>query len=85
MWLAERGDSYYQGGEFFTQRLIYRKLAKHFQVAPEEFRPEAYGLPPPPPPASQMSGSHSPRGKRGQFLKTQRPSGSAALGVKKMK
>ncbi|CAH9070363.1 unnamed protein product [Cuscuta europaea] len=46
MWLAERGDSYYQGGEFFTQRLIYRKLAKHFQVAPEEFRPEAYGLPP---------------------------------------
>ncbi|CAH9056586.1 unnamed protein product [Cuscuta europaea] len=85
MWLAERGDSYYQGGEFFTQRLIYRKLAKHFQVAPEEFRPEAYGLPPPPPRASQMSGSRSPRGKRGQFLKTRRPSGSAALGVKKMK
>ncbi|CAH9104964.1 unnamed protein product [Cuscuta europaea] len=27
MWLAERGDSYYQGGEFFTQRLIYRRLA----------------------------------------------------------
>ncbi|CAH9119365.1 unnamed protein product [Cuscuta europaea] len=47
MWLAERGDSYYQGGEFFTQRLIYRKLAKYFHVAPEEFRPEAYGLPPP--------------------------------------
>ncbi|CAH9118458.1 unnamed protein product [Cuscuta europaea] len=46
MWLAERGDSYYQGGEFFTQRLIYRKLAKHFQVAPLEFHPEAYGLPP---------------------------------------
>ncbi|CAH9112828.1 unnamed protein product [Cuscuta europaea] len=23
MWLAEKGDSYYQGGEFFTQRLIY--------------------------------------------------------------
>ncbi|CAH9095006.1 unnamed protein product [Cuscuta europaea] len=81
MWLAERGDSYYQGGEFFTQRLIYRKLAKHFQVAPEEFRPEAYGLPP----ASQTSGSRSPRGKRGQFLKTRRPSGSAALGVKRMK
>ncbi|CAH9096979.1 unnamed protein product [Cuscuta europaea] len=81
MWLAERGDSYYQGGEFFTQRLIYRKLAKHFQVAPEEFRPEAYGLPP----ASQMSGSRSPRGKRDRFLKTRRPSGSAALVVKRMK
>ncbi|CAH9094147.1 unnamed protein product, partial [Cuscuta europaea] len=46
MWLAERGDSYYQGGEFFTQRLIYRKLARHFQIAPEAFHPEAYGLPP---------------------------------------
>ncbi|CAH9104453.1 unnamed protein product [Cuscuta europaea] len=46
MWFAERGDSYYQGGEFFTQRLIYRKLARHFKVSPEEFHPEAYGLPP---------------------------------------
>ncbi|CAH9112904.1 unnamed protein product [Cuscuta europaea] len=46
MWLAEKGDSYYQGGEFFTQRLIYRKLARHFKVSPEEFQPEAYGLPP---------------------------------------
>ncbi|CAH9101940.1 unnamed protein product [Cuscuta europaea] len=46
MWLAKRGESYYQGGEFFTQRLIYRKLARHFKIAPEEFHPEAYGLPP---------------------------------------
>ncbi|CAH9074634.1 unnamed protein product [Cuscuta europaea] len=46
MWLAEKGDSYYQGGEFFTQRLIYRKLARHFKLSPEEFQPEAYGLPP---------------------------------------
>ncbi|CAH9105651.1 unnamed protein product [Cuscuta europaea] len=46
MWLAEKGNSYYQGGEFFTQRLIYRKLARHFKLSPEEFQPEAYGLPP---------------------------------------
>ncbi|CAH9096735.1 unnamed protein product, partial [Cuscuta europaea] len=46
MWLAAKGDSYYQGREFFTQRLIYRKLALHFNIWPEEFRPEACGLPP---------------------------------------
>ncbi|CAH9111357.1 unnamed protein product [Cuscuta europaea] len=46
MWLAERSDSYYQCGEFFTQRLIYRKLAQHFNVSPVDFKPEAYGLPP---------------------------------------
>ncbi|CAH9090117.1 unnamed protein product [Cuscuta europaea] len=46
MCLAEKGDSYYQGGEFFTQRLIYRKLARHFKLSPEEFQPEVYGLPP---------------------------------------
>ncbi|CAH9111794.1 unnamed protein product [Cuscuta europaea] len=45
MWLAVKGDSYYQGGEFFTQRLIYRKLDQHFNILPEEFQPEAYGLP----------------------------------------
>ncbi|CAH9097762.1 unnamed protein product [Cuscuta europaea] len=62
-WMAERGDSYYQGGEFFTQHLVYRRLARHFEVSLEEFDPSAYGLPPlqpdvrPPPPP--------PRAKRG--------------------
>ncbi|CAH9075293.1 unnamed protein product [Cuscuta europaea] len=46
MWLAEKGESYYQGGEFFTQLLIYRKLAQYFNVSLEDFKPEAYGLPP---------------------------------------
>ncbi|CAH9051837.1 unnamed protein product [Cuscuta europaea] len=43
-WMAERGDSYYQGGEFFTQHLVYRRLARHFNVCLEEFDPSAYGL-----------------------------------------
>ncbi|CAH9118114.1 unnamed protein product, partial [Cuscuta europaea] len=67
MWLAEKGDSYYQGGEFFTQRLIYRKLARHFNISPEEFHPKAYGLPP----GSQTSGSPSPKAKRGRCSKIQ--------------
>ncbi|CAH9103860.1 unnamed protein product [Cuscuta europaea] len=45
-WMAEKGDIYYQGGEFFTQHLVYRRLAGHFQVSLEEFDPSAYGLPP---------------------------------------
>ncbi|CAH9050489.1 unnamed protein product [Cuscuta europaea] len=45
-WMAERGDSYYQGGEFFTQHLIYRRLARHFGVSLEQFDPSVYGLPP---------------------------------------
>ncbi|CAH9105903.1 unnamed protein product [Cuscuta europaea] len=44
-WMAETGDSYYQGGEFFTQHLVYRRLARHFKVPLEEFDPSAYGLP----------------------------------------
>ncbi|CAH9105046.1 unnamed protein product [Cuscuta europaea] len=44
-WMAEKGDSYYQGGEFFTQHLVYRRLARHFKVPLEEFDPSAYGLP----------------------------------------
>ncbi|CAH9083892.1 unnamed protein product, partial [Cuscuta europaea] len=72
MWLAEKCDSYYQGGEFFTHRLIYRKLARHFKLSPEEFQPEAYGLPP----GNQTLGSPSPKAKRGRSLKIQRPSGN---------
>ncbi|CAH9085667.1 unnamed protein product, partial [Cuscuta epithymum] len=30
MWLARKGKSYYEGGEYFTQANIYRKLARHF-------------------------------------------------------
>ncbi|CAH9092836.1 unnamed protein product [Cuscuta europaea] len=45
-WMAERGDSFYQGGEFFTQHLIYRRLAGHFAVSLEQFDTSVYGLPP---------------------------------------
>ncbi|CAH9119314.1 unnamed protein product [Cuscuta europaea] len=45
-WLTDRGDAYYQGGEFFTQHLIYRRLARHFGVSLEQFDPSVYGLPP---------------------------------------
>ncbi|CAH9147163.1 unnamed protein product [Cuscuta epithymum] len=46
LWLARKGKSFYEGGEFFTQANLYRKLARHFGVEPKEFKPEAYGLPP---------------------------------------
>ncbi|CAH9127365.1 unnamed protein product [Cuscuta epithymum] len=45
-WMALKGKNYFDGGEFFTQRLIYRKLAGHFGVDPSHFDPSAYGLPP---------------------------------------
>ncbi|CAH9099788.1 unnamed protein product [Cuscuta europaea] len=45
-WLTDMGDAYYQGGEFFTQHLIYRRLARHFGVSLDQFDPSAYGLPP---------------------------------------
>ncbi|CAH9077089.1 unnamed protein product [Cuscuta europaea] len=45
-WLAERGDTYYQGSEFFTQHLIYRRLVHHFNVSLDQFDPVVYGLPP---------------------------------------
>ncbi|CAH9070798.1 unnamed protein product, partial [Cuscuta epithymum] len=46
MWLALKGKSFYEGAQYFTQALIYRKLARHHGVDPKEFQPEAYGLPP---------------------------------------
>ncbi|CAH9115089.1 unnamed protein product [Cuscuta epithymum] len=46
MWLAQKGKDYYDGGEFFTQNLIYRRLARHLKIEPKEFDPAAYGLPP---------------------------------------
>ncbi|CAH9100622.1 unnamed protein product [Cuscuta epithymum] len=45
-WLALKGNEYWQGGEFFTQRLIYRKLAAHQGVDLKDFKPDAFGLPP---------------------------------------
>ncbi|CAH9104646.1 unnamed protein product [Cuscuta epithymum] len=45
-WLARRGKDYYDGGEFFTQKMIYRRLARHLKIDPKEFDPAAYGLPP---------------------------------------
>ncbi|CAH9147849.1 unnamed protein product [Cuscuta epithymum] len=46
MWLAQKGKDYYDGGEFFTQNLIYRRLARHLHIEPKAFDPAAYGLPP---------------------------------------
>ncbi|CAH9083570.1 unnamed protein product, partial [Cuscuta europaea] len=45
-WMAQKGKSYYEGGEYFTQALVDRRLARHFQVDPEKFDAAAYGLPP---------------------------------------
>ncbi|CAH9071571.1 unnamed protein product [Cuscuta epithymum] len=46
MWLARKGKEYYDGGEFFTQWLVYRRLARHLGVDPKEFDPSTHGLPP---------------------------------------
>ncbi|CAH9128257.1 unnamed protein product [Cuscuta epithymum] len=45
-WLARKGKDYYDGGEFFTQRLVYRRLARHLKIEAKEFDPASYGLPP---------------------------------------
>ncbi|CAH9142102.1 unnamed protein product [Cuscuta epithymum] len=45
-WLARKGKDYYDGGEFFTQNLVYRRLARHLKIEPKKFGPSAYGLPP---------------------------------------
>ncbi|CAH9111614.1 unnamed protein product [Cuscuta europaea] len=44
-WLARKGKEYYDGGEFFTQALIYRRMAPHLNIEPKDFDPSAYGLP----------------------------------------
>ncbi|CAH9113888.1 unnamed protein product, partial [Cuscuta epithymum] len=46
MWLALKGKSFFEGGQYFTQALIYRKLARHHGVDPKEFDPAPFGLPP---------------------------------------
>ncbi|CAH9110436.1 unnamed protein product, partial [Cuscuta europaea] len=46
MWLARKGKEYYDGGEYFTQALVYRRLSRHFGVDPKAFDPASYGLPP---------------------------------------
>ncbi|CAH9098253.1 unnamed protein product [Cuscuta epithymum] len=65
-WLARKGKDYYDGGEFFTQRLVYRRLARHLKIEAKEFDPASYGLPPlqpdvrvPPPPGRREA---RPRG-----------------------
>ncbi|CAH9101409.1 unnamed protein product [Cuscuta europaea] len=45
-WMARKGKQYYDGDEFFTQALIYRRMARHLKVEPKDFDPAAYGLPP---------------------------------------
>ncbi|CAH9112539.1 unnamed protein product [Cuscuta europaea] len=45
-WMARKGKQYYDGGEFFTQALIYQRMARHLKVEPKDFYPAAYGLPP---------------------------------------
>ncbi|CAH9070413.1 unnamed protein product [Cuscuta europaea] len=45
-WLARKGKEYYDGGEFFTHALIYRRMARHLKIEPKDFDPAAYGLPP---------------------------------------
>ncbi|CAH9106464.1 unnamed protein product [Cuscuta europaea] len=44
--MAPKGKEYYDGGEFFTQTLIYRRMARHLNIEPKDFDPSAYGLPP---------------------------------------
>ncbi|CAH9139530.1 unnamed protein product [Cuscuta epithymum] len=46
MWLALKGKSFYEGAQFFTQAMLYRRLARHHGVEPKDFKPENYGLPP---------------------------------------
>ncbi|CAH9114968.1 unnamed protein product [Cuscuta europaea] len=45
-WMARKGKQYYDGGEFFTQALIYRRMARQLKIEPKDFDPAAYGLPP---------------------------------------
>ncbi|CAH9084871.1 unnamed protein product [Cuscuta europaea] len=61
-WMARKGKQYYDGGEFFTQALIYRRMARHLKIEPKDFDPAAYGLPP----CSQTSAFLSPPMSRGQ-------------------
>ncbi|CAH9114368.1 unnamed protein product [Cuscuta europaea] len=44
-WVSRKGKQYYDGGEFFTQALIYRRMAHHLKIEPKDFDPAAYGLP----------------------------------------
>ncbi|CAH9103579.1 unnamed protein product, partial [Cuscuta europaea] len=65
-WMARKGKQYYDGGEFFTQALIYRRMARHLKIEPKDFDPAAYGLPP----CSQTSVFLSPPMSRGQTWRT---------------
>ncbi|CAH9089304.1 unnamed protein product [Cuscuta europaea] len=45
-WMARKGKEYFDGGEFFTQALIYRRMDRHLNIEPKDFDPSVYGLPP---------------------------------------
>ncbi|CAH9080337.1 unnamed protein product [Cuscuta europaea] len=45
-WMARKDREYYEPGEFFTQALIYRRMARHLGIEQKDFSPSAYGLPP---------------------------------------
>ncbi|CAH9092422.1 unnamed protein product, partial [Cuscuta europaea] len=45
-WMARKGREYYEAGEFFTQALIYQRMARHLGIEQKDFSPSAYGLPP---------------------------------------
>ncbi|CAH9116163.1 unnamed protein product [Cuscuta europaea] len=45
-WMARKGREYYEADEFFTQALIYRRMARHLGIEQKDFSPSAYGLPP---------------------------------------
>ncbi|CAH9134893.1 unnamed protein product [Cuscuta epithymum] len=45
MWLARKGKSFYEGGQYFTQAMLYRRLARHLGMDPKEFKPETHGFP----------------------------------------
>ncbi|CAH9114853.1 unnamed protein product, partial [Cuscuta europaea] len=65
-WVSRKGKQYYDGGEFFTQALIYRRMARHLKIEQKDFDPAAYGLPP----CIQMSVFLSPQMSRGQTWRT---------------
>ncbi|CAH9078401.1 unnamed protein product [Cuscuta epithymum] len=46
MWLALKGKSFYEGAQYSTQAMLYRRLARHHGVDPKDFDPAAHGLPP---------------------------------------
>ncbi|CAH9083540.1 unnamed protein product [Cuscuta europaea] len=59
---SSKGRRLLRRGEFFTQALIYRRLARHLKIELKAFDPAVYGLPP----SNQISDSPFPRALKGQ-------------------